>query len=417
MPSRIRAWASGAALGALLACSATAAGAEPPRAAPAAVGVSQQGLDALNREFHGLVDQKKLAGIVTLVARRGKVVHFDSYGTKDVTTGAPVTKDTIWRIASMTKPVTGVAMMILYEEGRWKLDDPVHKHIPEFKELKVRGPDGRLVPQDHPMTMAELMSHTAGFDVSSGYADAGLSDGDLQDMIAKLAKLPLAAQPGADWRYGPSVNIQGYIVEKLSGQSLDQFFQTRIFTPLKMQDTQFWVPAAKLDRLARIHTYDGQGRIIAADSGMRVATVRPKFLAGSGGLYSTAEDYWRFAQMLLNGGELDGARVLRPETVKLMRANVLRPGVKVDLYGPSQEGVGFGMDFAVIMDPKAASTPQGKDSFYWGGAFGTWFWIDPANDLIFVGMIQNLDGSRPDAGTPPTRALSYPLVYQALAAK
>ncbi|WP_374471211.1 serine hydrolase domain-containing protein [Phenylobacterium sp.] len=414
MHHRNRIRAAGAALAILLACGAGPAAAEPPRAAPASVGVSQAGLDALNREFHGLVDQKKLAGVVTLLARKGKVVHFDAYGAADAATGAPARTDTIWRIASMTKPVTGVAMMILWEEGRWKLDDPVHKHIPEFRDLKVRTPDGRLVPQDHPMTMAELMSHTAGFDVSAGYAQAGLSDGDLQGMIDKLAKLPLAAQPGADWRYGPSVNIQGYLVEKLSGQSLDQFFQTRIFTPLRMADTQFWVAPEKLGRLARVHTYDAQARIVAADAGMRTATAPPKFLAGSGGLYSTAEDYWRFAQMLLNGGELDGARILRPETVKLMRTNVLRPGVKVDLYGPSQEGVGFGMDFAIIMDPKAAATPQGKDTYYWGGAFGTWFWIDPTNDLVFVGMIQNLDGSRPDAGTPPTRAISYPLVYQAV---
>ena len=383
-------------------------------AAPTEVGFTASGVDALTAEMQALVDQKKLAGAVTLLAREGKVVHYEAYGVQDVATGQPTKLDTIYRIASMTKPVTGVAMMILWEEGRWSLDDPVAKHIPEFADLMVATADGGTEPQAHPMTMRELMSHTAGFDVSAGYDDDGLQDGDLQAMIDKLAALPLAVQPGTDWRYGPSVNIQGYIVEKLSGQSLDDFFKSRIFDPLKMDDTGFHIDEAKLDRVSAVHTYGEDGLIAPAGEVRAAPTSPPTFLSGSGGLLSTAEDYWRFAQMLANGGELDGVRILRPETVELMRTNVLAQGVTVDLYGPSQTGTGFGLDFAVINDPQAAGTPQGLNSFYWGGAFGTWFWIDPTNDLVFVGMIQNLRGSIPGAGTPAMREISPRLVYEAL---
>lgn len=388
--------------------------AEVKLAAPASVGMSAEGLKGIDQAMHGLVDQGRLAGVTTLVARHGKVVHFDAYGVQDVNSKTPMQRETIFRIASMTKPVTGVAMMILFEEGKWKLDDPVAKFIPEFADLKVKGPDGTLVAQDHPMTMRELMSHTAGFDVSSGYApEVTDRNQPLQAMIDKLAKLPLATQPGTDWRYGPSVNIQGYLVEKLSGQPLDVFFQTRIFDPLKMPDTGFAVSADKLPRVSAIHSYDEQKKLIAPPNPID-ASVKPVLLSGSGGLLSTTQDYWRFSQMLLNGGELDGSRILKPETVKLMRQNVLKEGVLVDLYGPSMDGVGFGMDFAVILDPAKAKTPQGKDSYYWGGAFGTWFWIDPTNDVVFVGMIQNLNGSIPGRDTPDVRSTSYPLVYKAL---
>lgn len=388
--------------------------AEVKLAKPEEVGFSSAKLGALDARMHGLVDQQKLAGVTTLVARHGKVVHFDAYGEADLASGKPLTRDAIFRIASMTKPITGVAMMILYEEGKWKLDDPVAKYIPEFAALKVKGADGQLVDQATPMTMAQLMSHSAGFGVSSAYEGAGLADSDLQGMVDKLAALPLATQPGTAWDYGPSVNIQGYVVEKLSGQSLDEFFRQRIFDPLKMPDTGFWVDPAKAGRVVGINTYR-DGKIAAAAQAARpVLTSRPRFLAGSGGLFSTTEDYWRFAQMLANHGELDGARILKPETVKLMYRDVLQPGVKVDLYGPSQEGVGFGMDVAIILDPEAAGTPQGLNTHYWGGAFGTWYWVDPTNDVVFVGMIQNLQGSVPGAGTPPLRSLSYPLVYDAL---
>jgi CubicO group peptidase (beta-lactamase class C family) len=257
------------------------------------------------------------------------------------------------------------------------------------------------------------MSHSAGFGVSAVYEKADLAATNLQGMIDKLKALPLETQPGSSWDYGPSVNVQAYIVEKLSGQSLDAYFDQHIFKPLGMVDTGFWMPASKAERVVAVHTYDANGKIMAQPNG-RVVTSKPSFLSGSGGLMSTVEDYWRFAQAVANGGQLDGKRILKEETVKLMRKNVLNPGAKVDLYGPSMEGVGFGMDFAIIMDPKVANTAQGLNSFYWGGAFGTWFWIDPTNDLVFVGMIQNLNGSRPNSGTPAVRPMSVEATYKAL---
>ena len=383
-----------------------------PLADPRTAGFDPARLKALSDDLQALVDGGQLAGVTILAARKGKVFHFETRGLADVETGAPARPDTIWRIASMTKPVVGVAMMQLWEKGLWKLDDPVARHIPEFAGLKVKAPDGSLVPQASPMTMAQLMSHTAGFDVSAGYAQAGLRSGDLKEMIRRLAALPLAAQPGTDWRYGPSVDIQGHVVERLSGERLDDYLRRHIFDPLKMPDTGFHVSPEKAPRVARIHTYR-DGRIVAGPAQV-VPVAPPVFLSGGGGLLSTASDYFRFAQALLDGGALDGARVLKPDTVKLMRRNLLAPGVAVDLYGPAQPGVGFGLDFAVIQDPAAARAPQGRETFYWGGAFGTWFWIDPTNDIVFVGMIQNLNGSVPGAGTPNVREITPRRLYAAL---
>jgi len=383
-----------------------------PVATPESRGFTEAGLDALNAEFHGLVDQQKLAGVTTLLARHGKVVHFDTYGKADLATGADLKPDSIFRIASMTKPTVGVAMMQLWEQGKWKMDDPVSKYIPEFANLQVKKAGGGTEPQKTPMTMAQVMSHSAGFGVSAVYQGAGLNSADLQGMVDKLSKLPLETQPGTAWDYGPSVDIQGYIVQKLSGQSLDVYLQSHVFGPLGMVDTGFWQPPEKASRVVAINTYN-EGKIVSSGPN-RVTTSKPNFLSGSGGLTSTAKDYWRFAQAMGNGGVLDGKRVLKESTVKLMRTNVLQPGVKVDLYGPNQEGIGFGMDFAIVMDPKGTGTQQGLNSFYWGGAFGTWFWIDPTNDVVFVGMIQNVNGSQPNGGTPQTRPISYRLVYDAL---
>jgi len=381
-------------------------------ASPESVGFSADGLKALQRTMRALVDDAKLAGVTTLVARHGKVVYVDAYGVQDLATRKPVASDTIFRLASMTKPIVGAAMMMLWEQGKWTLDDPVAKHIPEFAGLKVATPNGE-VPQTKPMTMRQLMSHTAGFDVNAGYAKANLGDSDLQAMIDKLAKLPLAAQPGSDWRYGPSVDIQGYIVEKLSGQSLDVFLRTKIFEPLGMKDTGFWVDASKVDRVTKMFTYGPDKRIIAAPR-QGDPSSKPVFLSGSGGLLSTTDDYFRFAQMMLDGGEANGKRFLKASTVQLMRTNVLAEGVAVDTFGPSLPGIGFGLDFAIVMDPAVANTSEGRNSFYWGGAFGTWFWIDPTNDVVVVGMMQNVNGSTPSGGSPQVRPLSRQLVYQAL---
>ncbi|WP_334165297.1 serine hydrolase domain-containing protein [Phenylobacterium sp.] len=394
---------------------AGSARAAPTLSPPQAVGFDPAGVAALNSQMHALVDQQKLAGVVTLLARKGKVVNLDAYGALDAAERTPVRPDSIFRIASMTKPITGVAMMQLYEQGKWRLDDPVARHIPQFADLKVKTAGGELVAQASSMTMAQLMSHTAGFGVSAVYEKDNLAETDLQGMIDKLAKLPLASQPGTDWAYGPVVNIQGYLVEKMSGKSLDRYFQDHLFTPLRMPDTQFWVDPGKVARVSKVHTYDAAGRITPTDA--RVQTTKPAFLSGSGGLYSTAPDYFRFCQALLNGGELEGARILKPETVRLMRQDVLKPGVKIDLYGPNQEGLGFGMDFAVHRRPAESGLPHGLDSYWWGGAFGTWFWIDPTHDVVFVGMIQNVRGSVPGAGTPEVRANSAKAVYAALKAR
>ena len=382
---------------------------------PAAAGFTPAGVAQLNAEMHGLVDSHKLAGVVTLLARHGKVVNLDAYGKQDVSGAAPVTADSIFRIASMTKPICGVAMMQLYEQGKWKLTDAVAKFIPEFAGLKVKAADGSLVDQKTPMTMAQLMSHTAGFGTNANYEPAQLSATDLQGMIDKLAKQPLIAQPGTDWSYGPCVNIQGYVVQKLSGMDLADYFQAHIFTPLKMPDTQFWVDPSKTARVVRIHTY-ADGKLVPAGE-PRIATAKPRFLAGSGGLVSTAPDYFRFCQALLQDGQLEGARVLKPETVKLMRKSVLQPGVGIDLYGPVQKGLGFGMDFAVHERPQDSGLPHGLNSFWWGGAFGTWFWIDPTNDVLFVGLILNLNGSVPGGGTPAVREITPNAVYAALTDK
>ena len=276
-----------------------------PMATPETVGMSSAKLARIGDAMDALVEEKKLAGVVTLVAHKGKVVHLHATGKRDLGASDALKADSIFRIASMTKPITGVAMMMLWEQGRWKLDDPVSKYIPEFADLKVKAADGSLVAPAHAMTMRELMSHSAGFDVSAGYEDAKLSETDLQGMIDKLAKLPLADQPGTDWNYGPSVNIQGYIVEKLSGMSLDRFFEQRIFTPLGMVDTQFWVAPEKAGRVTPVNGYQ-DGAIVPLTPALPVVTAKPRFLAGSGGLYSTAPDYWRFAQMLENGGDVRG---------------------------------------------------------------------------------------------------------------
>lgn len=399
-----------------------------PMASPESVGFSTQGLNAFNQAMHALVDEGKVAGITTLVARHGKVVSFDTYGVQNLETRKPLAKDTIFRIRSMTKPVTGVAMMMLWEQGKWTLDDPVAKHIPEFANLTVATPNGK-VPQVRPMTMRQLMSHTAGFDVGGRY-DFDVSGPQsryddvnrkvnytygaqsLQVMIDKLAKVPLAYQPGTDWRYGLSVNIQGYIVEKLSGQRLDVFYRTRIFEPLGMKDSGFWVEPSKAGRVTNVFTYGPDKRIMTAPAQTDPLS-KPVFHGGAGGLLSTAEDYFRFAQMVLNGGQANGTRFLKASTVELMRTNVLEEGVKVNLYGLREEGIGFGMDFAIVMDPSKAGTPIGKNSFYWEGAFGSWFWIDPTNDVVVVGMIQNLSGSNPTSGPQQVR-LSRKLVSQAL---
>jgi CubicO group peptidase (beta-lactamase class C family) len=402
-------------------------------AKPESLGFSSERLDRLHAAMQQEVDKKELAVVVTLLARHGNVVDVKTYGKKDIASGAPMTADTIFRIYSMTKPVTGVAMMILYEEGKWRPSDPISKFIPEFARLKVfKGLDtnGQMILEEpiHPPTMAELMTHTAGFTyglfgdtpVDKMYNEQHVIFGSksLQEMIDKLAKVPLRYQPGTQWQYSVSMDIQGYIVEKLSGQSLPDFMQSRIFGPLHMKDTGFYVPTDKLNRLATQYQGDPQGNMVVTPAeavASKSSYANPPSLpSGGGGLVSTAQDYLRFAQMLLNHGELDGVRILAPATVDLMTSNHLAASLMTGQFFVGTEtirpGLGYAYDCAVFTDPTIADEIVGKGTFYWLGAADTWFWDDPSNDLIFIGMAQRLFGP----GQPNVEQLSRPTVYQAL---
>ena len=378
-----------------------------PTAAPQSVGFAPSLPENMDAGMQALIDQKALAGIVTLVARHGKVVQHKAYGVASLETGAPMKLDTIGRIYSMTKPITGVAMMMLYEEGKWQPGDPIAKHIPEFANLKVYAgeKDGQPVLEEpvHPPTMGELMSHSAGFTygafgntpVDQMYRKNNpLEAPSLQGMIDRLATLPLLYQPGTKWVYSVSVDIQGYLVEKLSGKTFPEFLRTRLFEPLGMIDTAFYVPAGKVSRTATVYAYDkAKAGLAPAEP---IVTTPPGLPSGGGGLYGTAADYFRFAQMLLNGGEFNGKRILKKTSVDMMRTNVLsdtalnsKSGIGPAQFSPAQ---GFGYDFAVVLDPDAAKRQVGKGTYWWWGIAGTWFWIDPANDVVFVGIIQRRGG-------------------------
>ncbi|HEX6161874.1 MAG TPA: serine hydrolase domain-containing protein [Vicinamibacterales bacterium] len=376
-----------------------------PTATPQSVGFIPGAIEKMDAGMQGLIDQKALAGIVTLVAKNGKVVHHKAYGMQSIDNATPMKLDTIARIYSMTKPITGVAMMMLYEEGKWKPGDPIAKHIPEFANLKVYAgeKDGQPVLEApaHPPTMGELMSHTAGFTyglfgntpVDQMYRKNNpLEAPSLQGMIDRLATLPLLYQPGTKWVYSVSVDIQGYLVEKLSGKPFPEFLRTRLFDPLEMVDTGFTVPAEKLNRVSDIYSYDRAKATLVAEPRDPNISKMPGLPSGGGGLYGTAADYFKFAQMLLNGGEYNGKRFLKKQTVDMMRTNVLSDevlkgnnGVGQARFSPAQ---GFGYDFAVVLDPDGAKRQVGKNSYWWWGIAGTWFWIDPTNDVVFVGIIQ-----------------------------
>jgi CubicO group peptidase (beta-lactamase class C family) len=378
------------------------------------------------------IDDKQIAGMVTLLARHGKIIDYRAYGVRDIASGAPMTKDTIFRDYSMTKPVTGVAMMILYEEGKWLPSEPIAKYIPEFAHLKVfKGvdADGKmiLVDPDHPPTMHELMSHTAGFTygffgdtpVDHMVRDAHLFQSkDLQEFIDKLANIPLLYQPGQGWTYSVSMDIEGYIVEKLSGQSLPDFMREHIYQPLGMRDAGFYVSAAKRSRFATLYYWKADGSGLSVDPPQGTANPRdydkqPAMASGGGGMVSTIEDYYRFAQMMADSGELGGARILSPASVRLMTSNHLAQHLLTGQYGIGWQhmrpGFGYGYNCAVEFDPQTANLPDGKGTFLWDGAAGTWFWVDPTNDIVFIGMIQRMNG-----GVPNVQYLSRQLVYQAL---
>jgi len=399
-------------------------------AAPESVGFSTERLKRLDSSMQALVDQGHLPGVTTLVARHGKIVSFQVHGKKGFD-GPPMTRDTVFRIYSQTKPVTGVAMMMLFEEGKWRLDDPVSKYVPEFANLRVfkgQNPDGSFITEaaDRPPTMREIMSHSAGFayglvpdnPIDKAYVSTGvLGSRTGQEFIEKVAALPLVGQPGKQWKYSASVDIQGFIIEKLSGMSLPDFMRTRIFEPLKMVDTGFHLPVEKSDRLASLYLWSPKDKKLVSASGFMVLDITkpPAVASGGGGLVSTNADYARFAQMILNGGTLDGARILSPSTIALMGSNHLSDDIMTGQEGSftNRRGQGFGLDFMVITDPARAGTPAGKGTISWGGAAGTWFWIDPENDLFVLGMIHVLNKD----GDPALRNLddlSQQLIYSAL---
>jgi len=337
---------------------------------------------------------------------------------------------------SQTKPVVGVAMMILFEQGRWRLDDPITKYIPEFANLKVmNGTDAKGQPtvedMKHPPTMRELMTHTAGFGyglrtgnpIDDAFRDQKvLASSSLQDMINKIAKIPLLYQPGTRWSYSVAVDIQGYIIEKLSGQRLGDFMADHIFKPLGMKDTAFFIPPSQKARLSEVYVLNPQTNKLleltpALFPQLQDFTKQPPMDSGGGGTVSTIDDYARFCQMILNGRELNGVRILAPATVALMQADHIEDTVTPghpDEYGPAigTDALGFGLDFAISLNPAKLGSLQGKGSIWWGGAAGTWFWIDPKNDLFFLGMIQRFGGGASGSARLGVESQTY--VYSAL---
>lgn len=394
---------------------------------PEEVGFDSERLKRLDSYVRGYVADDKLAGMTTLLARKGKIVQFNTYGHQALG-GAPMRRDTIFRIYSMTKPITGVALLMLLEEGRFRLDDPISMHLPEFKALKVIAgwdSEGKPILEDakRSPTIRELMNHSAGY----GYglsadsptdrlyrANGALQAASMADFIARASKLPLMFQPGTSYNYSLSVDIQGALVERLSGQPFGAFLEQRIFRPLRMDDTGFHVPRARLGRLAGFYNGVKNGRLQPATTvfGWPApnAEAPPAFESGGAGLYSTTMDYARFAQMLLNGGELEGERILSPASVLLMSSNHLADEILSKRAGGFGNGRGFGLDVEVHDDPVALGGLEGRGTYRWGGAAGTWFWIDPANEVIFVGMVQRFDLWTPDH---PNR-MTPNLVYQAL---
>jgi len=409
-----------------------------PITEPASVGFAPDRLAFLNSRMHQIVDDGEIAGVVTLLARHGKIVSVDSYGKSNIADAMPLKRDAIFRIYSQTKPITGVAMMMLFERGKWSFDDPVSKFIPEFENLQVfdgLDADGKakLVATTRRPTMRMLMTHTAGFGYGSGpfadnYVDkqiqrAGVFHAaDLHDMVAKLATVPLRYQPGTKWSYSAAVDVQGYIVEKISGQRFGDFLAEHLFRPLGMKDTAFYVAGEQVARLASFYGVDQKTKTLVELTPAKFPAVQdftkiPNFDSGGGGLLSTVDDYARFCQMLLNGGVFNGARILTPATVALIGSNQLptTAAPEDDWEGGSSIGgpdLGFGVDIAVMKDPARMGKLDGAGTLYWGGAAGTWFWIDPKNDLFFVGMIQRYDSG--DSSSTNLDALSQTLVYAAL---
>jgi len=394
--------------------------------------MSRSRLDRLDRHFRTYVDDGRLTGWLLAVARQGKVVHLANYGMRDREAAAPVEVDTVWRLASMTKPITSVAAMMLYEEGAFELKDPISKWLPSFADMQVfrSGSSGHpdLRPATEPLRVWHLLTHTSGLTygfmnahpVDAMYRSAGFEWGeppgvDLAGCCELWAALPLLFEPGSEWNYGVSTDVLGRLVEVVSGQRLDSFFRERIFEPLGMVDTGF-DPAVHPDRLAAPYVANPGG----VDSPpLRIPggpeTTPPVMLSGGGGLVGTAADYLRFSEMMRRGGELDGTRLLSPRTVSYMTCNHLPGGVDLESFGrglfaeTTFDGVGFGLGVSVVTDPPAVKVLTSDGEYGWGGAFSTFWMVAPREDLSVLFFTQLLPSS-----AHPIRSQLRQLVYQAL---
>jgi CubicO group peptidase (beta-lactamase class C family) len=403
-------------------------------ASPEAVGMSAERLARIDPIMQKHVDEGGFAGLSVLVARHGQIVFGAQYGYRDKEAGKPLTEDTIYRIYSMTKPIVSTALMMLFEEGRIRLIDPVAKYIPAFAATKVMTADGALVDPVRPMTVRDLLTHTSGLTydwmqespVSEQYLNARLiNDGtrSLESMVNELAQIPLAFQPGTRWHYSLGIDVAARLVEVVSGGPLGEFLRERMFGPLGMDDTGYAVPADKLDLLSAMYGLPDicakdqtMGALIeAALSGVNqrsdVSDTYPTdapdvFARGGHGLYSTAGDYMRFGQMLLNGGELDGRRLIGRKTLELMHSNHLPPALlPYEIAGIPSPGFGFGLGSRVMMDPAATGGPGSVGEFGWAGAAKTYYWVDPVEDVVGVLMSQYMVGLQ--MPEQDLRALTY----------
>ena len=356
------------------------------------------------------VDPGKIPGSIALVARHGRVCYLDVAGARDVERGTPMTEDTIVRVYSMTKPVTSVALMMLCERGLFSLDDPVHRYIPAWKKLRVRKAGSHplflTVPCERPMTIRDLFMHTSGLtydfmhetNLDAAYRELGVGlprrGYTLQQMIDQLAALPLEFSPGERWNYSLATDVLGYLIEVISGRSLPDFMREALFEPLGMTDTSFEIPPDKVGRLASCYERNLQKEMVLQDDCRDSHFAARTFWSGGGGLLSTVGDYYRFCQMLLNGGTLDGRRVIGSRTLRFMSRNHLRGGLDMAQFATGSfsetayEGVGFGLGFANKVDPVRNGFPASEGSYFWGGLASTLFWVDPREDMVVVFLTQ-----------------------------
>lgn len=383
---------------------APAAARDIPLAAPERAGMSAERLDRITEITQGYVDQGQLAGAITMVARHGKLVHFEAVGARGADDARPLQKDALFRIYSMSKPITAVAIMQLYEQGKFQLSDPVSKFVPELEELTVLNASGELEAATNP-TMQQLLTHTAGFSYGFNPDDpvdklyresAALDAEDLDGFVALLGELPLKYHPGTKWHYSVAVDVTGLIVERLSNQPFDEYLHDHIFEPLGMMDTFFSVPDDKFDRFLPNHRWDAKNAKLVTLGEQSVTSFQNvTMFSGGGGLVSTAMDYLRFAEMLRNGGSLDGNRILGPKTIEFMTLNHLPSSISAGGSGEaptlgnrSLNGFGFGLGFGLVTDVAASGVMGSAGEYSWGGAAGTIFWVDPVEDFVMVAMIQ-----------------------------